>query len=771
MKIRTIIILTFVVVGLIGAFYGTTHLYISSVSAIEDNSLGYIEAISESRKNHIKTYLEQNIERLKLINSKTWLRNYLEMYNEKPSEDLKEEMAKILKDAEESVVGFERICIASLDGKIIVSTKNSFLGRDVSGVDFFVSGKSDYGVYFLKEEGVNKIFVSGPLIKDNKLLGVGVAVGALDVLEGIVRDRVGLGETGEFWVAVTGEDEVGEIDFLFERLFEGEALIGEENEGIAGPMKRALVGERGVYKKILDYRGEEVVAVSDFLEIGGLGLVTKADRDEVLGKATGKVFGVAVIVVILVMLLVLVSSFFVSGIIIKPFLKIQRAIEIIEGGDLDYKIDIKTKNEAGDIAQAFNKMTDSLKESRLGVDKKVKKQTREIVKNQKSLEDQQAAILNILEDIAEEKDIISSERDKMDTILQSIGDGVFVVNSQYKIILFNKVASDITGFSIKEVLGKNYKNVLKFIFEKDGSLNDEFIVDAIKKGETQEMKNHTLLVKKDGDKIPVADSSAPIKDKQGNVLGCVVVFRDVTEERKVEKMKSEFVSIASHQLRTPLTGIQWVSERLLKIKGKLSGKEKDYVNDIHISSARLARLVDDLLNVSRIESGKIAIKPEKIDVFEFVESYIGELDPLATKKNIKLVLNKNGEKIEALTDKNALQNIVQSIVSNAMEYTPSGGKVGVSLKKQKNMFLVEVSDTGIGIPKKDQDTIFQKFTRGENAQAVKTDGTGLGLYITQQTVELLGGTIKFVSTEGKGTTFFVELPLKSKPKEGDKGFA
>ena len=370
------------------------------------------------------------------------------------------------------------------------------------------------------------------------------------------------------------------------------------------------------------------------------------------------------------------------------------------------------------------------------------------------------------------KKLTEIERDKIDTILHSIGDGVFVVDKNKKITIFNEIAEKISGFTKEEVLGKNYLDILKFIHEKDRTPNNDFIEKAFTLGKIQAMKNHTLLIKKDKTEVPVADSSAPIKDSSGKIIGCIIVFRDASAERKAEQIKSDFVSIASHQLRTPLTGIQWVTERLLKNSNSLPEKEQQYVKDINLSSKRLSTLVDSLLNVSRIEGGKITIKPEKIELIDFIKGYITETNPLTTNKNIQLTFDNHPEKLEILSDRSGIRNIVQSLVSNSIEYTPQNGKIEISVEETetKDSFLFKVKDSGIGIPKQNQKTIFDKFTRGENAQQVKTDGTGFGLYITKQTTDLLGGTIRFESEENKGTTFFVTLPKISKAREGGKSF-
>lgn len=239
---------------------------------------------------------------------------------------------------------------------------------------------------------------------------------------------------------------------------------------------------------------------------------------------------------------------------------------------------------------------------------------------------------------------------------------------------------------------------------------------------------------------------------------------------QANKVKSEFVSIASHQLRTPLIGIQWLTELLEK--EKLTDKGQKYLSDIRTSIQRLNKLVELLLNVSRIEEGKIEISPQSIDVVNFTKKIVDNLAVLYdSKKRLSFTFTADEKKIIVLTDVSALQNIAQSILSNAVEYTPEGGKIEVKIKKHGQMFLLTVSDTGIGIPKKDQGRIFQEFVRASNAGRLKAAGMGLGLWIAKRATELLGGKIWFESQENKGTTFFVELPIKSKSIDGTKKLA
>ncbi|HNP74988.1 MAG TPA: histidine kinase dimerization/phospho-acceptor domain-containing protein [bacterium] len=243
-------------------------------------------------------------------------------------------------------------------------------------------------------------------------------------------------------------------------------------------------------------------------------------------------------------------------------------------------------------------------------------------------------MLNILEDAEAEKEAAFLEKEKSNAILYSIGDGVFVVDKDLKIIMYNEISAQLSGFSITEAIGQKYDQVLKFIFEKDGIVNDQFINNALTTGKIQEMSNHTLLVRKDGSQLPVADSAAPIKNSASAVTGCVVVFCDVTKEREIDKMKTEFVSVASHQLRTPLTAIRWILEELASGElGTLNGQQRDYLNQSLESSERMMNLVNDLLNVSRLEIDRLSVDPRPTDLIALIKGVIKEYQPIAQSKN------------------------------------------------------------------------------------------------------------------------------------------
>ena len=227
-----------------------------------------------------------------------------------------------------------------------------------------------------------------------------------------------------------------------------------------------------------------------------------------------------------------------------------------------------------------------------------------------------------------------------------------------------------------------------------------------------------------------------------------------------DNTSEEFVYLASHQLRRPITNIKWVTEFLLRTED-LPKRTKEYLGLIHASTVRLNDLINVLLNVSRVERGKMVFSPRSFDLVKFVKSFLREYASFSAKKNISVLFKKYPVTLPVVIDSGAMYNILQPLVLNAIEYNPKGGRIEVSLEKNKETFCLTVRDTGIGIPQKEQKDIFKKFSRASNARTLNQEGLGLGLYVVSQTIKLLKGKIWFESKENKGTTFYVELSLTS----------
>jgi PAS domain S-box-containing protein len=367
--------------------------------------------------------------------------------------------------------------------------------------------------------------------------------------------------------------------------------------------------------------------------------------------------------------------------------------------------------------------------------------------------------------VGTEEDVTELFRAKEDAmrlarIVESSVDAIISCDPNDNIISWNPAAERLFEYKAEEMVGKS-------IFMIAGDKKEEMIAnrDRVRGGAIiQDARSERK--RKDGAVMTLLGSLWPIYDANNNFIGISILYHDISRDEALRHLESQFIATASHQLRTPLTGIQWVVERFLKTE-KPSERARGYLQDIHDSVMRLGALINTFLNVSRIEGGKISIIPISIDAVSFVGDYLKECEPLFAQKNQTLTFEKNQESIKMTTDQDAFRNIIQSLVSNAIEYTPDEGNIKVTLEEQGDNLMFAVSDTGIGIPDVARDFIFAKFFRAENAKLFKADGTGLGLYIASEDVKLLGGTITFVSEVDHGTTFTIIIPLITKPVASD----
>lgn len=245
------------------------------------------------------------------------------------------------------------------------------------------------------------------------------------------------------------------------------------------------------------------------------------------------------------------------------------------------------------------------------------------------------------------------------------------------------------------------------------------------------------------------------------------IIRQVEEMAKLNKLKTEFVSVASHQLRTPLSAIRWETELMLsKLNKGLDKRQCKSIATIGLLATRMTRLVNDLLDVTRIDQGRLMLRREMVDVSRVLADLMDELVPLAKEKKIKVIFKDNCKKstskckqFRAFSDKERLRLVIENLFSNAVKYTQAGGKIEIKLVRNHGFVVFSIHDNGVGIPKKQHEQVFTKFFRSDNIVKYQTEGTGLGLYIAKNIVEQSDGRIWFQSREHVGSVFSFSLPI------------
>jgi len=684
---------------------------------------------------------------------------------------------------------YSAIYLMAPDGTTLVSTNPSFVGKNYGFRPYFkqaYNGQASMDVVLGVTSKKLGYYFANPVKLNNKIIGVVVVkmnpefihnnLKLLDYSSGshiMLVDTYGIviysDETDRIYKSLGNLSSKIKQKIIQDKRFSGISITALPYQIIQDNLDNIKFNDFEFYDK--DDKTKEFLTATK-IKNSPFYLVIESNIASYINSAKQ----ISYLIGFIVFLFALLAGFLIYlliGNFLKPLENLYNFASQVTAGNLSVHIDpITTSKELDELAHAFNKMLLSIKTSQKEINKKVIQQTHEIVKNTQHLKDQQKAILNVLEDVEAEKDRTAVEKDKIAAVLHSIGDAVFVVDKNLKITMINEIAINLGGYkNIHQAIGKKYNQVLKFVYEKNEQKNEEFIKKVMRTGEIQEMSNHTLLVNSRLNKnIPVADSAAPIKNKKNEVIGCVVVFRDVTQERAIDQAKTEFVSLASHQLRTPLSSINWYAEMLLAgDAGKLNKEQKEYIAEIYKGNQRMVDLVNALLNVSRLELGTFAVNPEQTVIHYIADSVLNELKGKIKQKHqtVKKFYDKKLPKIKV--DTKLLRIIFQNLLSNAVKYSPNKGKITLKIEKLEEFVLIQVTDNGMGIPREQQNKVFSKLFRADNVRESDTQGTGLGLYIIKSILDNTGGSISFESVEKVGTSFSVFIPLSGmQAKTGTK---
>lgn len=477
--------------------------------------------------------------------------------------------------------------------------------------------------------------------------------------------------------------------------------------------------------RIRKYYFEQILPRSNLVKSQCYGLLAinqmqmvKADK-RARANAQNAVFSTA-LVSLLALLFALIFGFKISAVIITPTLRLTDSAKKIGAGQLDQAIQVETQDEIGRLAAEFNRMTLRLKEYE---------------KN------------NV--------DRLIAERRRANAIVRSIPDPLLVVDAEHRIIAINSAAEEVFGVREKQVKGSHILEII----------NHEAIFQALR-----ECSRSHLPVKSSGMESALTRmvqqtlryfllDVTPVDDRDGNLIGMVVFLGDVTHLQEVDRMKSDFVSAASHEFRTPLTSVTMSVGLLLdRTVGALNAKQEQLLRIIQEDCERLTNLVSELLDLSRIESGKLPMNKQDVRLESIVAASLRPLRMQLEEQRITLAISPNIEALPPVTvDPSRIAWVFNNLIVNAIRYTPAGGRITVDADVKGHLVLASVSDTGAGIPKPYQKKIFEKFIQLNQGDTF--GGAGLGLAITKEIVKAHGGDIWVESEPGKGSTFTFTIPL------------
>lgn len=402
----------------------------------------------------------------------------------------------------------------------------------------------------------------------------------------------------------------------------------------------------------------------------------------------------------------------ISNRITKPIKEIKNAAVDITHGDLESHINIVSNDEIGELAKAIDFMADSL------------------------------------------KDKINSIKDKntrMEAILSSVVNGIIAVDGNEDILFINPMAMQMLNITEEEVAGKHFLEVIR---------NNK--LDNMLKGilENKTYEENEIIVNYPTEKIFKIYSNAINYPESNRIIGIIIVIQDITEIRKLENVRSEFVANVSHELKTPLTSIKGFVETLKAGAIEDSDAAERFLSIIEDEADRLNRLISDILSLSELESKKVKSRNEIINTAVRIKEIVSLLQTQAGCKNITIEENIDADIHKLTGDPDQFKQMLINLVDNAVKYTPEGGKVWVSAYNSENDVVIRIKDNGIGIPKEHIHRLFERFYRVDKARSRKIGGTGLGLAIVKHIVIQFNGKIEVLSEVGKGTEFILSIPVK-----------
>jgi PAS domain S-box-containing protein len=395
-------------------------------------------------------------------------------------------------------------------------------------------------------------------------------------------------------------------------------------------------------------------------------------------------------------------------------------------------------------------------------DLELKRMNLELSKKVNELQKSERSIIRAFADLQEARKRADDERDKTSAIISNFIDPIIVIDAESSINLVNPAAREVFGFDDEDlttkVKDKNNYSMKNFqeIIQQDFKVRDH------KELKSSNPNEEEVVVKLGEQELTYKVITARVVDNKQEFLGTMKIFYNLTREKMIDKLKSEFISIAAHQLRTPLSAIKWVIKMVLDgDAGKLNNEQEKLLTKGYISNERIIDLVNDMLNVSRIEEGRFGYSFKKEKLSEIINEELKDMEELIKEKKIMLNLNFPKQAPAVSIDRQKMELVIQNLIENAFKYSPEHGRIDISVEAGDKFIKVRIRDNGVGIPERDKPKLFSKFFRAENVIRMQTEGSGLGLFIVKNIIEAHGGKITFESEEGKGTEFVFTLPIDS----------
>ncbi|MDX2775995.1 ATP-binding protein [Streptomyces caniscabiei] len=701
MNIRQKFIILLLLIGVLPMFVVSVVSYFSIRESLLNKTIDQLNSTAIKQEQKINTFLQTHQEEVTKLSNQYDLQVSLRDYLANPSDVNKEHLSVILQGKKIETPGIQSIFMTDASGKVLASSSQS--ASAATNLDApAANGEASVSVRKDPSDGFTKLYITTNVSINKERAALLSVVFRTDDLIAIVQDYTGLDETGE--TVVVAKDNIS----LFPLRFDTNAAL---QTNLASMKLRDFTTVR--YGEVTDYRGHATLVVAHPAGFSDWVVAAKIDRSEALSATTGLRNIIIALVFVALVGIVLVALFF-SQLFTRPIRKIAQVAEQIGQGDFAARVGIARSDELGSLAGSINAMGSNLQD---------------MVGN------------------------IESQRMRLQVILDSTTETIFAIDERANILLVNKAVEGLLQTPPTSLTGKSMHDIFAW---RHGL--QPFTVNYDIEG--VHTYSNLQYVDSTGTQRYVKLIVARIKDEtHAGKAHAIVTIHDETSSHELENMKADFVSMAAHELRTPLTAVRGYLEMVQYKQQHNDPADVDtYVRQALKNVSDLGGLINNLLDITRIERGTLTLSMEKVDLAANVSQVVNDQRFAAEDRQLTLTYHGPAQGCFVVGDPIALREVINNMLANAIKYTKPNGKVDVTVQPQNDTCSVIVKDTGIGIPASAQKHLFSKFYRVHGGLDSGSTGTGLGLYIARSIAERHQGTIAVDSQEGIGSTFTLTIP-------------
>jgi len=695
-QIRQKLVIALLLIALLPAAGVSVIAYTAIRNETQSTTRTQLQSVAVRQEQKINVLLREKLEEVSKFTNQLNVRSQLATYLETGDATAQQQLNKLLLEKRIEFPEIQQIYLTRPTGEVLAATLPDLIGgRQAESAGMSVRRDS--------RDDVNKLYVSLPIEINRQDVAMTTVMFRMDDLTAVVQDYTGLGETGETMIVSRGDPSATS---LFPLRNETDAALQQSLTSLD------MASHVGQVYDTESYQGKRTVTTVRAISSANWLMAVSIDRNEAFA-ASIQLQNILLIVMAATSVIIVLVALAMTRSITAPILKIVRTSRAIGEGDLTAKSDIVRRDEIGVLSDSINKMGASL----------------------------QSYV-----------DRVRGQRSRLETILNTATESILAIDGTGAVVMANKSAAELSGRKVSDIVDRPITET--FTWQRGGH---EAAVDYVPR-ETRTY-NDLEYVGPTGDVHYVKLIISPVRSEPTQLIQAIVTVHDETKSRELENMKIDFVSMAAHELRTPLAALRGYLElAMYKTREKPSDEFGGLMDKALRSTADLNGLISNLLDVSRIERGALVLDMQKVDIAQIIRRVIEDSQVLAHDKQMTLAYD--GPQSDCLVhgDEMALREVVTNLLSNAIKYTGENGRVTIRLQKQADRYNVSVEDTGIGIPKRALSHLFTKFYRVHGGLDSGSTGTGLGLFITKSILERHNGTITVDSQEGVGSTFTFTLP-------------